>query len=303
MTDSSPVGSSQADQAVPALDVRASARHWKAIGLLVATNAIAGAYFNPMGANENQVCEIAAYAAIGFLITQPVLFAFWAAFAPHRFYQRFLWAFLTCSSVAFIEELGAVRHNQSGLGETMALQLAFFILFTAILLLVRRYVGWRFEGSQPAAFAGDYQAYQFGIKHLILLTIITGVICAMIRSLMLLKSDVHGRMQSVAEFIACACVCFALATPIIVVPWFTMCFRGNMVKLIAFAIVFSMILDLASALVLQEIAPASSTGTFADEIGPILLMQLGGVLSVGLNTIVLRLCGYRLIRERKTASS
>jgi hypothetical protein len=163
MSDSSPVEGSQADQAVVVPDERPTRGHWKALGLLVAANAIFGAYFNPMGASENQVGEIAAYAAIGFLVTQPVLFALWAAFAPHRFYRRFLWALLACSSVAFIEELGAVRHSQSGLGETMALQLALFILFTAILLLVRRYVGWRFEGSQPAVVAGDYQAYQFGM--------------------------------------------------------------------------------------------------------------------------------------------
>ena len=50
---------------------------------------------------------------MGFLFSQPILFAIWAAFAPQRFYQRFLWCLLFCTLVSFVVELGAITAMRS----------------------------------------------------------------------------------------------------------------------------------------------------------------------------------------------
>jgi len=301
MSDSSPLDDVKADQASVAADKRPFPKHWIVLGLLLIANAAFGAYFNPNGKNSSEVGEKTAFMLTGFLCTQPFLFALWAAFAPHRFYRRFLWALLLCSLVAFAEELGTLLGNRNTyLGFGMAVQLILFILFTSVLLMVRRFFGWRFNRSQTEFMPSDYQANQFGIKHLILLTTITGIAFALIRSLRILNS--FNRLPSVVSVLASTGFFSAMIIPIMIVPWFTMTFRGNTIKLIVLATVLLGIFDPLSFLIVQQPIPPLYF-SFGEVLRDVLLMQLGGCLSVLLNTIVLRLCGYRLIRERKSVSS
>ena len=297
MLDSSPVDDAQVDRALVAADKRPFPTHWIALGLLVIANTAFGAYFNPNGKNSNGVGEEVYFVILGFFLAQPILFALWAAFAPQRFYQRFLWAFLLCSLVAFTEELGTLWDTQADHASQIVTLLIFFIMFTSVLLLVRRFFGWRFRRSQMEFFPGDYRANQFGIKHLILLMTITGIAFALIRSLMIFNSS--NRLPSVEEFISIAlitCLVFAMLIPIIIVPWFTMTSRGNTIKLIVFATVLLGIIDSAIFL----IALKADAKHINNNLRAMFFSQLGAYLTVLLNTIVLRLCGYRLIRERKS---
>jgi len=201
MSDSSLLDDAKADQASIAADKPPFYKHWIVLGLLVIANAAFGAYFNPDGKDSSEIGEKTAYMLTGFLHTQPFLFALWAAFAPQRFYQRFLWALLIFSFVAFAEELGTLLGNRNTyLGFGMVEQLMLFILFTSVLLLFRRFFGWRFNRSQIEFIPSDYQANQFGIKHLILLTTITGIAFALIHILMILNSI--NRLPSVVSVLA-----------------------------------------------------------------------------------------------------
>lgn len=298
MPDSLPPEHTKADQAFQALvaaDKRPFPTHWIALGLLVIANAAFGAYINPMGRDISEVEEKVYFAILGFLHAQPILFALWAAFAPQRFYQRFLWSFLLCSLVAFTEELGTLWDTQADHASQIVTLLIFFIMFTSVLLLVRRFFGWRFKRSQMEFFPGDYRANQFGIKHLILLMTITGIAFALIRSLMIFNSS--NRLPSVEEFISIAlitCLVFAMLIPIIIVPWFTMAFRGNTIKLIVLATILLGIIDSAIFL----IALKADAKHINNNLRAMLFFQSGVCLTVLLNTIVLRLCGYRLVREK-----
>lgn len=298
MSDSSPVEDTKADRASFAVDKRPFPKHWIALGLLVIVNAAFGAYFNPTGKSPSEVGEKIGFAIIGFLFTQPILFALWAAFAPRKFYNRFLWAFLLCTMVSFVEELGSLGTTPSDLGSIMIFQLILFILFTAILLLVRRFIGWQFKISQTEISPGDYQSYQFGIKHLILLTTFAAIAFALIRSLFILNSN-NDNVPAVVAIIGIFCIFFALTIPIIFIPWYTLTGHRKIAWLLLFTIISLGIIDLTVYLILKKIEPAPNN----KEIEAIVFFQLGGCLSVLLNTIVLRLCGYRLIRERKTVSS
>jgi hypothetical protein len=202
MSDSSPLDDAKAAQASVAVDKRPFPKHWIILGLLIIANAAFGAYFNPNGKTSSEVGEKTAFILTGFLFTQPFLFALWAAFAPQRFYRRFLWALLLCSLVAFAEELGTLGYRNPSLGFGMVVQLILFILFTSLLLLVRQIFGWRFNRSQKEFMPSDYQANQFGIKHLIILTTIIGIAFGLIRSLMLLNSI--NRLPSVVGVLASA---------------------------------------------------------------------------------------------------
>ncbi len=288
MSDLSPLDDANADQASVAVDKRPFPKHWIALGLLVIANAALGAYFHPMN-RDIYDSEKVLFAILGFLLAQPILFALWAAFAPQRFYHRLLWAFLLCTLVSFLEELGALGNTKSGLGTTMMFQLILFVLFTAILLLVRQFIGWHFKISQMGISPGDYQSYQFGVKHLILLTTFAAIAFALIRSLFILDSN-----NNWVPAVGIHCIIFAMIIPIIIVPWFTMGLRGNTIKLIVFATVLLGIIDSAIFL----IALKADAKHIDNNLQAILLLQLGACLTVMFNTIVLRLCGYRLMREK-----
>ncbi len=300
MSDSPPIVDSQADQASIASNKRPFPKHWIVLGLLVVTNAAFGTLCNRMGGILD-VRDINVFMArqfvLGFVLAQPILFALWAAFAPQRFYERFLWAFLLCSVVAFVEEIGTLN-NEVGLGFIMVMQLIQFMLFTTILLLIRQLGGWCLKRSQTEYFPGDYQANQFGIKHLILLTSITAVAFALIRSLLILNSV---KWPPFARAVGSTLLIFAMFIPIIVVSWITMTFPKNTIKLIVLATVLFGIIDSAICLIVLQNVPAIAR--YYSILPPILFTQLGGCISFLFNTIMLRLCGYRMIRERKTVSS
>jgi hypothetical protein len=297
MSDLSPLDDVNADQAFITADKRPFPKHWIALGLLVIANAAFGAYFNPTGKPVSEVGEIIGFAMIGFLLTQPILFALWAAFAPHKFYNRFLWAFLLCTMVSFVEELGSLGTTLSDLGSMMIFQLILFILFTAILLLVRRFIGWHFKISQTEISPGDYQSYQFGIKHLFLLTTFAAIAFALIRSLFILNSN-NDKVPAVPAIIGIFCIIFALITPIIFIPWYTLTGHRKIAWLLLFTIISLGIIDLTVYLILKNKVPVPDN----KQIESVMFFQLGGCLSVLLNTLVFRLCGYRLIRERKPVS-
>lgn len=123
------------------------------------------------------------HAVSGFIVSQPFLLAFWTAFASRRFYERFLWGFAVCTLVTAALELGALARNSFQLGIYISIDLVLFFATTAVLLVVRRLFRLRLTRSGEAAAVSDYQPSQFGIKHLLILTGITAVVCGTFRTL------------------------------------------------------------------------------------------------------------------------
>ena len=68
---------------------RRPSHHWIVLGLLVVAHAEFGLYFTPNGKAIDDG-EVLSVLMLGFLGSQPILLAIWAAFAPQRFYHRFL---------------------------------------------------------------------------------------------------------------------------------------------------------------------------------------------------------------------
>ena len=231
---------------------------------------------------------------MGVLGSQPILFAIWAAFAPQRFYHRFFWSLLLCTLVSFAEELGTLRHSGVRLGFTMVSELTLF----------RNQMGnirsnnWQMKQSIESNLATDYQAYQFGIKHLIILTTIVAVVLGLFRTLLTFNGNIT-LFPSVAQFISFASLIVALLYPVIVIPWCTLAYRGKIFYLLLFAIITWAILDLPLILVVEsQIWEGAMTGEIIEGT---LVLQLGAGLSAIVTTLVIRLCGFRLVRMPKGA--
>ncbi|MGA2796445.1 MAG: hypothetical protein ABSE63_02580 [Thermoguttaceae bacterium] len=233
---------------------------------------------------------------LGIFISQPILFALWASFAPQRFYQRFLWSFLLCTLVSFAEELGSFRYANSEHGSIMLIFSALFVVATIILLIIRRLTRWQMMQSFEANVYTDYPANQFGIKHLIILTTITAIACGLFRTA---SPNLKG-LPSVAEFFGAVCLLLMLSYPIIAVPWYILAYRGKIIPIVLFTVSTWIILDLAAFLILDKTFPTGIT--IYEILKPVLFFQIGAVLSSFVSTFVIRLCGFRMIRMPKAAT-
>ncbi len=277
---------------------RASNR-WIALGLLVVVQAVLGACFNPAGTYPDPIYRVLVPAFLGFIFSQPLLLAFWTAFAPQRFYHRLLWGLLLCAIVAFSVEAVALlqpqtyNRNRFGLGFFLSIDLILFFVATAFLLLTTRLFGWRLIRADTESAVSDYRANQFGIKHLLILTTITALVCGLFRTLA--GFDSNFSPQPVAEVAGIVFQITVLLSPTALIPWFAFGCRKHTSLSESYAIAFLVISELVC---LFAFAPQP----IPDRIGFIMLAQLGAGASVAVSILVIQCCGYRMIRERAKLS-
>ena len=169
--------------------------HWIVLGILVVVHAGVGACIYPLIAlNPDNPFLLLAF---GLILSHPTLFAIWAAFAPQRFYHRFFWSCLLCILVSFTDGIGAFYQIKDDFGKIMSFEIAVFFVAIAILLLLRQLSGWHItRGAVENMPPSSYQAYQFGIKHLLILTTITAIGFGLFPfprlSLLQIVSCIHG---------------------------------------------------------------------------------------------------------------
>jgi hypothetical protein len=276
-----------------------SSFHWVVLGLLVVAHAELGALWSPAGILEAPDDLVYVPLALGFLFSQPLLFAFWTAFAPQRLYQRILWGLLLCALVSFAVEGGALFQqyfgaaNRSfgwGLGFFMSIDLVLFSVATPILLLVRRLSRWQLAQSAAESTPCNYQANQFGIKHLFILITITAIVCGAFRSLTVIDSSV-----SPTPVVEVAQIVFQIASvflPIALIPSITLGSLRRVPATLFYLVTLLAICDAACYCMFVKSQPD-------DLLQVMLCVQLGGGLSVLFSTLVIRWCGFRLIRGSK----
>jgi len=283
----------------PKTDSRLPFNHWGPLGCLVIAYAWLGAYLYDKPANGG----IREFMMQGFLFSQPILLAFWAGFAPQPFRQRFLWAFLLCILVAFAEELGPlltahytdVHHTDSGF--LMILFFGLFSVATVLFLIIRRLSRWRIKHSVIEDACSDYEPTQFGIKHLIILISITALACGLARSLVLLGSGSPlglSGLRFVVGLVGIVCFLF----PVLAIPWCVMTCRPRMMLLIITMAIIWVACSLAGYMIVVTAQEPRGDMEFTK---PMLFMQLGAGLSVLLSTLVMRFCGFRMIRMPKAS--
>ena len=90
----------------------------------------------------------------------------------------------------------------------------------------------------------------------------------------------------------------ALLFPVLVIPWYTLAYRGRAISLVLATIVILAVCDSAAYGLVIAVLPVSGS-EMKELIRPFLLIQLGGGLSVLFSTLVIRWCGLRMIRQAK----
>jgi hypothetical protein len=280
-------------------NIRYVPKYWVVLGVLIFVHAAFGAYLNPIGTPVGVGGTIGRYMIMGVLVSQPILFAIWAAFAPQRFYHRFLWSFLLCTLVSFIEEFGKLRHINYQIGNTMMFLVILFFITTFISLLVRRFTRWQIIRLPDMNLPDYYQANQFGIKQLIILTTITAIAFALFSTLLNMNQDLRW-LPSLIQSIGLTCLTLVWLFPVIVIPWYTLAdYQRNTPPIIILMMILWVIIDVACFIIIYRIYPMEISEMIDAYIEPSLSLQLGAGLSGFVSTLVIRLCGFRVIQKRK----
>jgi hypothetical protein len=270
-------------------------KHWIVLGLLVFIHAVLGTCFSIVFLAYKQSFDSFMFAvansALGFLFSQPILIAIWAAFASQRFYLRFLWSLFLCTLNLYSVALAIFVTAPSDLFFIAIVDLMLFIAATPIMLLVRRFARWQITYSCREDVSSEYQVNQFGIKHLIILTSITALACGLFRSLIMISPKFIDPPIAYVARITCEVVLMFL--PIIIIPWFTLAYLKNMLSSIVYAIILLGIIEVANYYILNKIK------YIPDIIQVMLFLQLGASISVFFTTLAIRLCGFRLVRVVK----
>jgi hypothetical protein len=280
--------------------VRSIPKHWIVLGLLVVAQAGLGAFLNGR-LNIITTADLGAPLTIGLLFSQPILLAFWAAFAPQPLYQRFLWSFLLCTVVSFVEEVPALANTHNVFKNTMTIFLAGFIVVTIVCLGFRWIFRWQIKHSLIEDAESDYERSQFGVKHLIILITITAICCGLARSLFIIDPNSQW-VHTISEYIGRIYGTLLLIGPVIVIPWIAMTHRPKVLRSLFAIIGAEIVCAVSGGFIISVCFSLPSLGTvFVGEGGVILLIQVGAALSILVTSLVMRFCGFRLVRVPKTA--
>jgi len=292
MSNSPPVDEAPEETAHPS----GFPRHWAILGLPIA--------YAGLGLFYDHSDQTFASLAVGVILSQPILLAFWAAFARQRFYYRLLWSLLFCTYLSFVDELGMAIHGGRGGDSLMLVILAFFVLAFVILLPVRRFSQWQITQPNAKDAPAAYLAHQFGINQFLILTAIVALACGLVRSSFIL-TRCHFPFPSIAVLVDYFSLLLVVGFPSCVVPWITLAYRRKRYGLMLTTVFVAGALDLVAGYVrLQMYGQAWivmwKVNLFVTLVVDLyFLMQLGAILSAIVSTLVLRFCGFRMIREPK----
>jgi hypothetical protein len=281
-------------------------RCWVILGLLVFVHAGLAVFLGPTGTNADRYGPISANLVFGFLLSQPLLLAFWTAFASRRFQHRILWGLLLCALLALaVEAQGLFAKDRSAMGDGefgqrgffLSMDLILFSVATPFLLLARRLSRWRLV--QPAAepAPSNYQAYQFGIKHLLALTGIAALVFGLFRNLTLV--DPEASFQPIARVVGIVSDIATVFLPLSIIAWPMFGVRKHVVAATFVTILAICAFDAAYSYFFLLIWTAARANDLTHLILPI---QLGGALSIAVSTLTMRWCGFKMVRVERAAA-
>ena len=278
-------------------------KHWTVLGLLVLAHAVFGAYCI---STDKTLCNL----TVGVMISQPILLATWAAFARQRFYHRILWSLLICTYVSFADDLGAGQHvgqyeMHFGPGKMILAHLALYVVVLGFLLPVRHFSRWQITQPDASDAPSVYLDHHFGINHLLFLTAIVALACGLVRSLFIITGS-NSPYSKAADFSYSVFLLLVASFPSSVVPWITLAPGRKPCWLIPMTISVAGALDAiayaVSTIRCSDLLPFVPWYVSENLVVPCFWLQLGAILSAVGSTLVLRYCGFRMIREPRAAA-
>jgi hypothetical protein len=265
-----------------------------ALVLLLLAHAMIGAYCTP---STKTLSDLTA----GIRFSQPILLASWAVLARQSFYYRLLWALLICTYLSFADDLGVTQQMQrTRPAETIVANLSLFVASLPILLLVRSLSGWRITGPAAQEAEPAYRSSHYGIHHLMILTAIVALACGLVRSLLIMQKSGFP-YPSLSGLVVIIGLNLYVLFPVCVVPWLTLAEGQTGHASGLFTIIVTAVFDIVSLIVVLgmyfPLRPFVAEG-----IVRCLSMQVGAILSAMIAALVLRYCGFKLVREPRMKS-
>jgi hypothetical protein len=272
--------------------------HWIVLGMLVLAHAVFGAYCIP-------AVSMLTAMTLGVVISQPILLAIWPTFARQRYYHCILWSLLICTYLSFADDLGTVQRGMHfAPGQTILENLALYVVVLVSLFPVRRFARWQLaQPDEKDAPSVDLER-NFGINHLLILTAIVALTCGLVRSLFII-TDSGFPYSSVGQFIGSLGLLLVVSFPSSVVPWIILAPRRKPYWLIPITILLAGVLDVMAVAFMTKAAhmpllPPVGVKWYLyySPAFSYLWTQLGAIISIVVSTLVMRFCGFRMIRER-----
>jgi hypothetical protein len=123
-----------------------------------------------------------------------------------------------------------------------------------------------------------------------ILTTITALALGLFRTLIVTGPQFSH--SSVADVVKIACGVIVVLFPIIIIPWLSLAFLKNMVLSIFYTFILFGIYDMVVYSIINKLNTEPEIFQIA------LFVQLGASISVFFTTFIIRLCGFRMVRER-----
>jgi hypothetical protein len=267
----------------------ATRNRWIVLGALMAIQTLFAILIFKTQRNGRE--ENAFVCTLGLVFSHPLLFSFWAALAPQRFFVRFSWCLTLCAlNFFFIALKCVIQKDILSCFYISIIDMAIFLLTLPILLFIRHAFGWRLENASLGKIESDYRSFQFGIKHLMLLTASTALVLALYKSLIALSSITFS--EPVDRTIQTLIMIFFMVLPILFVCGFTLFKFHNRRSIVVSAISLAC-LECTIFYFIPKMREMSM------ETNIIVFFQIGAGLSALVSGLVIRLCGYRLVRAKK----
>jgi len=244
---------------------------------------------------RSEVGETLVSLAFGILFSQPILFAFVGSFVAQRFYIRLPLLLLLLCLVACAAETRLVGIETHGM--MLGLDVILFPLGTLAFLPLHNSFRWRLKQPTTKHVQTGTRTFQFGTKHLLIFTTIIAIVCGALRTLYVLDPEAKTLLSpaDVITGIGLTCILFI---PVSVIPWVVLSERSWRPVSVITAIVIWIVLNLAVSFSMAASTLVPSTlDPYRDIFPPLLLIGLGSGLSTIVTTLVLRFCGFRMVRE------
>jgi hypothetical protein len=265
------------------------------IGLLLLMHVSLAVLLTPIGLpapNDHSAAHRVGLMVIGALVAQPGLLAICAALGPQAFVRRILQALAALVCVYLGVDFAAVQ-NSGDMSEPGAIMRPFswFISFVAVQLplwLLRARFHWQVWPPATLAVGAEQHGNQFSVRGLLTAIALVAATFAALRWLHPASGDISNVGTHLLRFAAIGGVMCLLGLLAIAVCWLVLVPGRRRLR---------WTLGIASACSLAGVADAVALYGSPGEVWELVFALLGTLLCATGSLLVIRLCGYRLLRR------
>ena len=263
------------------------------IATLVAIHLTMALLLNPFGlpSNNGPLGTRAILASIGALVAQPALLAIWAALGPQAFWRRWSLTLAVLGCLALANQFAEVNNGRQAdqPGQTMqpVIWLVAFLACQVVLWAPRRKFRWRIRSPGDAADHFGDRGHQFSMRGLLAAMAWLAIFLAALRWIQPTSSFAEWPLH-LLRVVAMGATMALPGTLAILVVWLVL-MEGTRRRWRWWIAIFGLI-------VLTAVAAAVAHFGSPGEVGELVFVLLGTIFCAGGSALIVRLCGYRLVR-------